>query len=104
VHKMLTAMLAIVSLLGMTEHANAADVNMGKAKAAQCMACHGMNGIATAPDAPNLAGQNESYLVEQLSAFRSGGRQNDTMSLVAKPLSDADIANLAAYYHSVSAK
>jgi cytochrome c553 len=101
---MLAAMVALTSMLGLVPTSNAADAAAGHSKASQCMACHGINGIATAPDAPNLAGQNESYLAGQLSAFRSGSRQNDTMSLVAKPLTDADIANLAAYYHSVSGK
>jgi cytochrome c553 len=101
---MMAAMVALTSTVGLVAAGNAADVAAGHTRASQCMACHGINGIATAPDAPNLAGQNESYLVAQLSAFRSGSRENETMSLIAKPLTDADIANLAAYYHSVSAR
>jgi len=66
--------------------------------------CHGANGIASAPDAPNLAGQNEGYLAAQLTAFHTGDRKNEIMSMMAKPLTDADIANLAAYYHSLPAK
>lgn len=60
-----------------------------------------MDGIAKIPEAPNLAGQNEDYLVKALKDFKSGARQNDMMSVVAKPLSDDDIANLAAFYHSL---
>lgn len=60
-----------------------------------------MDGIAKIPEAPNLAGQNEDYLIKALKDFKSGARQNDMMSLVAKPLSDDDIANLAAFYHSL---
>ena len=78
----------------------AADPVAGKAKAASCAVCHGPSGIATAPDAPNLAGQPEDYLVEQLRAYRGGGRKHEVMSLMAKPLSDADIANLAAWFTS----
>ncbi|SKC70853.1 c-type cytochrome [Paraburkholderia hospita] len=81
--------------------ANAADVAKGRAKAVQCQACHGMDGIAKIPEAPNLAGQNEDYLTKALKDFKSGARQNDMMSLVAKPLSDGDIADLAAFYHSL---
>ena len=81
--------------------ANAADIAKGRAKAVQCQACHGMDGIAKIPEAPNLAGQNEDYLIKALKDFKSGARQNEMMSLVAKPLSDGDIADLAAFYHSL---
>ncbi|HWT35436.1 MAG TPA: cytochrome c [Paraburkholderia sp.] len=81
--------------------AHAADAAKGRAKAVQCQACHGMDGIAKVPEAPNLAGQNEDYLVKALKDFKSGARQNDMMLLVAKPLSDDDIANLAAFYHGL---
>jgi cytochrome c553 len=81
--------------------ANAADVAKGRAKAVQCQACHGMDGIAKIPEAPNLAGQNEDYLIKALKDFKSGAGQNDMMSLVVKPLSDDDIADLAAFYHGL---
>lgn len=77
----------------------AADPAAGKAKAAQCAACHGANGIAVLPDAPNLAGQNEIYLVKALKDYRSGARKHEQMSVMAKGLSDKDIDNLAAYYN-----
>ena len=94
--------LAVVfAVAGFSCMANAADVAKGRAKAIQCQACHGMDGVAKIPEAPNLAGQNEDYLVKALKDFKSGARQNDMMSLVVKPLSDDDIANLAAFYHGV---
>jgi cytochrome c553 len=79
----------------------AADVAAGRTKAVQCQACHGLDGISKLPEAPNLAGQNEDYLVKALNDFKTGARKNEMMSTVVKPLSDADIANLAAYYHSL---
>ncbi|MBZ2169302.1 c-type cytochrome [Marinobacter sp. F4216] len=86
--------------------ASAADVEAGKAKAAVCAACHGQNGIAQIPTYPNLAGQNEQYLVSALKAYknkqRSGG-QAAIMQGQAAALSDTDIANLAAYYASLPA-
>ena len=81
--------------------AHAADIAAGRAKAVQCQACHGLDGIAKIPEAPNLAGQNEDYLVKALNDFKSGARNNEMMTLMAKPLSDTDIANLAAFYHSL---
>ena len=67
------------------------------------MVCHGIDGIAKiARRRPNLAGQNERYLTgEQLGAFKAGVRRNEMMSIVIQPLSDDDIANLAAYYSAI---
>ncbi|MFM0325204.1 c-type cytochrome [Caballeronia glebae] len=77
------------------------DVKAGRAKASACAACHGIDGISKLPEAPNLAGQTEEYLVKALNDFRTGERKNEMMSMMAKTLSDADVANLAAYYHSL---
>lgn len=79
----------------------AADVAAGKAKSAVCAACHGNNGISMIPMYPNLAGQKEQYLVLQMKAFRDGERKNMVMAPMAAGLSDADIANLSAYYTSL---
>ncbi|MGB5082690.1 MAG: cytochrome c [Burkholderiales bacterium] len=79
----------------------AADAQSGRAKAAACALCHGRNGVSTLPDAPHLAGQPAVYTEAQLRNYRSGGRRHEVMSLVAKPLSDADIADLAAWYVSI---
>ena len=66
-----------------------------------CAVCHGPSGLATLVNTPNLAGQPEGYLVEQLKAYRSGKRAHEVMAVIAKPLSDADIAELAAWYASI---
>ncbi|MFG5408567.1 c-type cytochrome [Piscinibacter sakaiensis] len=73
----------------------------GKARARACAACHGPLGLSVLPNAPHLAGQPEIYLVEQLKAYRSGRRQHEVMSVIARPLGDAEIAELAAYYASL---
>ena len=78
-----------------------ADPAAGRAKAQMCAPCHGANGLAVAPNTPHLAGQPEPYLVDQLKAYRSGKRAHEVMSVVAKPLSDADIADLAAWFASL---
>jgi cytochrome c553 len=78
------------------------DAKAGRAKAESvCGVCHGVDGLAKIPEAPNLAGQNENYLVEQITAFKSGERKNEMMSVVVQDLSDADIENLAAYYSAI---
>jgi mono/diheme cytochrome c family protein len=56
---------------------------------------------AAVPDAPHLAGQPEQYLVKSLNEYRSGARKHDMMTLVAKALSDQDVADLAAYYAAI---
>ena len=81
--------------------AQAADVEAGKVKSATCAGCHGTAGISNNPMWPNLAGQQPGYLVKQLKAFRDGTRSDPMMTPMAKPLSDDDIANLAAYYNKL---
>jgi cytochrome c553 len=81
--------------------AGAADPQAGRAKAAACAVCHGQAGISTVPNAPHLAGQPAFYVEEQLRSYRSGRRQHEVMNVVAKPLSDADIGDLAAWYASI---
>ena len=78
-----------------------ADAAAGRTKAQMCTPCHGANGLAVAPNTPHLAGQPEPYLVDQLKAYRSGKRTHEVMGVVAKPLTDADIADLAAWFASL---
>ena len=51
--------------------------------------------------APHIAGENRIYLETQLKAFRSGKREHEIMSVIAKNLSDEDISDLSAWYASV---
>jgi cytochrome c553 len=81
--------------------AGAADALAGKKKTVQCAVCHGVDGIAKNPDAPNLAGNNASYLIRQLRAFQSGARQHEQMTIIAQGLSEEDVADLAAWYSSL---
>ena len=81
--------------------AEAGDVAAGRRKATQCQACHGLDGLSKLPEAQHLAGQPERYLVKSLDEYRSGARSNEMMSIVAKMLSDQDVADLAAYYGAI---
>jgi cytochrome c553 len=74
------------------------DAAVGKTLAKNCAACHGETGVASNPAWPKLAGQKPVYLVNALKAFRAGLRNDPIMAGVARSLSDASIANLAAYY------
>lgn len=74
----------------------------GRSKAQQsCAVCHGPLGVSSAPDAPSLAGQPELYLAAQLRAYRSGARRHEVMNVIAKPLTDDEIASLARWYNSI---
>lgn len=79
----------------------AGDVKAGGVKAMMCQACHGLDGLSKTPDAPNIAGQPEPYLIAQLQAYKTGARKNDAMSVVIPPLSDTDIEDLAAYFSAI---
>jgi cytochrome c553 len=71
----------------------------GKAKAQTCAACHGPDGSQPiAPMYPILAGQHANYLSHALSEYKSGKRKNPIMAGFAGPLSEEDIADLAAYF------
>lgn len=81
------------------------DPAAGKAKSATCAACHGADGNSTNPEWPKLAGQGESYLFKQLKNFKAGkdapdGRYDASMAPMVAPLSEQDMADLAAYYAS----
>ena len=74
----------------------------GRVKARACVVCHGELGISVLPNAPHLAGQPEAYLATQLKAYRSGARANEIMSVIAKPLTDAEIADVSAWFASIA--
>ena len=101
----LVATLSLVAVIGWSAPALAAgSKEAGQAKSATCMACHGPDGNSPNPEWPNLAGQHASYIEQQLRLFRAGERQNVLMSPMAMILSDEDIADLAAYFSSQTAR
>jgi len=93
---------AIAALALAAAPAGAQDLRAGRAVAGRtCAACHGVDGIAKLPEAANLAGQDATYLTRQLQAFREGTRQHEQMSVIAKGLTDAQIADVTAWYNAV---
>ncbi|HET8898745.1 MAG TPA: c-type cytochrome [Rhodanobacteraceae bacterium] len=78
-----------------TIHGNPAA---GQTKAAVCMACHGSDGYSVVPEFPNLAGQSTTYLYQQMQAFKQGWRSNAVMQSQLSPLSDTELADLAAFF------
>jgi cytochrome c553 len=78
------------------------DAKYGKAPAATCIGCHGIEGYkASFPNiysVPKISGQSQKYLENALQAYRKGERSHPTMKAIAGALTDADITALAAYY------
>jgi cytochrome c553 len=78
----------------------AGSAQEGASKAVVCVACHGANGNSTNPEWPNLAGQNATYIAEQLQLFRARVRNNVLMTPLAATLTDEDIADLAVHFEA----
>jgi cytochrome c553 len=78
--------------------ASSGDAEAGRKKSQPCQACHGQNGVSVSPDFPNLAGQNEDYMVHALKHYKNGKRKNPIMQAQVANLSDKDILDLAAHF------
>lgn len=89
----------VCAALAGTSPAGAND-DAGKTKAeASCAACHGPEGNKpVTAETPRLAGQQYDYLVQALTQYRNGTRNNAVMSAMAKPLTEKEVRDLAGYY------
>ncbi|QBE64434.1 c-type cytochrome [Pseudoduganella lutea] len=102
-------LLAVACLIASaTASAVGGNINNGKALAEKyaCATCHGKDyNSPIDPSYPKLAGQHKDYLAHALVAYKRGdgpnGRNNPIMGGLVKPLSNKDIADLAAYFHSL---
>lgn len=84
----------------LAQEASEGDAAAGRKIAGQCRTCHGIDGYAKIPIAPHIGGEPASYIRNQLTAFRDGTRVHEMMSVVAKMLTDQQIADVAAWYSS----
>ncbi|MEZ9057401.1 cytochrome c [Vibrio pelagius] len=98
----------ILSLLASCSVWAQGSIEAGKAKSQTCVACHGADGNSLITQYPKLAGQHEKYLEKQLKDLKLGmtsggkqGRNEPVMGAMAMPLSEQDMADLAAYYASL---
>ena len=96
--------LVLLCLLAMVlpSFAASGDAEAGRKKSEPCKACHGEHGISASGDFPNLAGQNEDYLVAALNHYKNGKRKNPIMQGQVANLSQKDILDLTAYYSQQS--
>ena len=80
--------------------ASAEKIEAGRAKSATCAACHGPEGVAAAPQWPNLAGQHETYLQVALERYKTGQRIDLVMNPLIAQLDEQSIDELAAFFAS----
>ncbi|MCJ2043939.1 cytochrome c [Methylobacterium sp. J-078] len=99
--RLIAGLLCGLAVAVVSTEAGAGDAKAGRKAAIACQTCHGLDGVSKLPEAPNLSGQVEPYLVKALTEYRDSVRRNEIMNVVAKPLSDAEIADLAAYYAAI---
>jgi cytochrome c553 len=91
-------LLALALFTALPLSAIAAEPPVRPAKLGQCVACHGEDGRSRTPGTPHLGGQDETYLVNALNAYRRGDRQAQPMNSLANTLQPADIAAIARWY------
>jgi cytochrome c553 len=87
-----------VAFLFVAGAAPAADAEAGRQKAAACAACHGEGGNSANPVWPSLAQQPAQFVSTALYQFRAGNRKDELMTPMAKPLSNTEMNDLAAYF------
>lgn len=95
-----SCVLAVAMVL--SSPVGAGDAAQGKkvAEEKQCAACHAADGNSTIAMNPKIAGQYESYLLQALSDYKSGARNNAIMSGQAVNLTYQEMRDLAAYFSS----
>ena len=99
----ITIRLALATAALLLGSAQAADIAKPD-KVSVCAACHGENGQSIAPNFPNLAGQQSTYIEHALHAYQCGERKNPIMGAQAVSLSDEDIKQLALWFSHQPAK
>ena len=78
-----------------------------KADSERCLECHAEagpgQGLSHGSDGKlaRLDGQYAEYLIKQVRDFRSGARKHEFMSMMARSIDDADLADIAAYFASL---
>ena len=91
-------LVVCAAALAIAGAAAAADPKAAESKAATCAACHGEAGNSTNPAVPSIAGQPEKFIATALFMFRAGSRQDPQMTPMAKPLSNTEMNDLAAFF------
>jgi cytochrome c553 len=94
--------VALISVLACSGAQAQGNAEAGAGKIATCAACHGPTGNESLlPNVPKIGGQNESYLLKQLTEIRDDVRAVPLMKPMVANLSDQDLADIAAHYATV---
>lgn len=97
----LAAFAAALVMAAGPELAVAADAKAGADKAYTCLGCHAVPNYTNAYPTyrvPKLGGQHPEVIIASLKAYKSGERTHPTMNAQAQGLSEADMADIAAYF------
>lgn len=94
--------------LGAAFQVNAAEPASGDAslaaKIGSCAACHGIDGNSTTEGIPSIAGQPETFLVNQMILMREGVRRSEVMRPQVRGLDDETIVALARHFSKLTAR
>ena len=93
------ACVLALTVIGTTVQA-AGDAEAGQAKAATCVACHGVDGNSAVPTFPKLSGLGHKYLLKQMQDIRDGRRPVALMAGQVDNMTDQDLSDIAAFYDS----
>ncbi len=91
------ACVLAVTVIGTNVQA-AGDAEAGQAKAATCVACHGVDGNSAVPTFPKLSGLGHKYLLKQMQDIRDGRRPVALMAGQVDNMTDQDLSDIAAFY------
>ena len=86
-----------LTVIGTTVQA-AGNAEAGQAKAATCVACHGVDGNSAVPTFPKLSGLGHKYLLKQMQDIRDGRRPVALMAGQVDNMTDQDLSDIAAFY------
>jgi cytochrome c553 len=95
---LLAALLAATALSAPDPLRAEGDAEQGRKIVRLCSPCHGRDGLAVRANTPDIGGLDRDYIALQLADYRAGDRVHPEMNVVAKGLSDAQIADLAAWF------
>ena len=99
--------VAVIFCIAFSYSASGGDSIAGEARYNKtCSNCHGPAGMGVA-SYPKISGNDIPYTISKLEAYRAREKQGPNSSLMfmfARPLTDDEIANLAAYLKDATHK
>jgi cytochrome c553 len=97
-------LLTVVTQVTQDQARHEAAIVAGRDRVVLCAQCHGEDGNSRTPDVPNLAGQNPTYLLEQIEKFNDGRRKNFVMQSLSRSFTLEDKVNISVYFASMRVK